>query len=276
MSTEPVPGIERLLQVVDELKNENLELKQVVAELTEQVSQLTKMLCHIDDSSALFADDEDDDDSQSDDDDEEPVEGPIDEEADCEENSKWLPLKGFNDYVIKNYFPYEIKRVSKNRVVKECKSNGYISMNLVVGNKRKTLGKHILIARQFIPNDDPKNKRFVDHKNKHRDDYHISNLRWVTASENGKNKSSCRGVDYEYVTEIPGDAIVVDSYGKHTFEDYYFHDNKFYFHNGIEYRVLYICTDKKNGSKYVYAVNTDGKQTSIYYSKFKRLYGLSE
>ena len=45
-----------------------------------------------------------------------------------------------------------------------------------------------LIARQFIPNDDPKHKTEVDHKNRNRANYQLSNLRWITPSHNNYNR----------------------------------------------------------------------------------------
>ncbi|KAK8886232.1 hypothetical protein M9Y10_041691 [Tritrichomonas musculus] len=252
MATEAVTEIEHLQQIIESLQQENLELMKHNQLLQEENSKLTELLEQVDDD----------------------IEGPVDEEADCEENSKWLPLKGFDDYVIKNYYPYDIKRISTGCIVKEYDhGDGYICASLLLGNKQKNCRKHVLVARQFILNDDPKHKTMVDHINKHRDDNHTTNLRWVTPSDNTKNKSSHRGIEYEYVKEIPDDAIVVDSYGKYKFEDYYFHDDKFYFYNGIEYRILHICTNK-NGCKYVCAMNTEGQKTSIWYSKFKRIYNL--
>ena len=256
MSTE----IEHLQQIIESLKQKNLELIKHNQLLQEENSKLTELLEQVDETSAT---DDDDDDTEE-------LE-PVDEEADCEENSKWLPLKGFDDYVIKNYYPYDIKRVSTGHVVKDWPQNtGYVGVHL----NNKSFLKHILIARQFIPNDDPKNKRLVDHKNKNRADYHISNLRWVSFNENNQNKTSHLGLDYEFVDEIPGDAIKVDSYGKYKFEDYFFINNTFYFHTGVEYRVLRINIRKDDGSKFVNAMSTNGKRIRIYYSKFKRLYNL--
>ena len=260
MATEAVTEIEHLQQIIESLKQKNLELIKHNQLLQEENSKLTELLEQVDETSAT---DDDDDDTEE-------LE-PVDEEADCEENSKWLPLKGFDDYVIKNYYPYDIKRVSTGHVVKDSpQKSGYINVHIY----HKTYLKHLLVARQFIPNDDPKNKLYVDHKNKHRDDYHISNLRWVSFNENCRNRTSHLGLDYEFVDEIPGDSIVVDAYGEYKFENYYFYNDKFYFDNGIEYRVLRINTRKCDGSKYVYVLSTDGISRKIYYSKFKRLYNL--
>ncbi len=258
---ESVTEIEHLQQIIDELKQEILELRKHNELLQDENSKLTDMLDNVELSTI------DDDDSQSDEDE------PVDEEANDEENSKWLPLKGFTDYVIKNFYPYDIKRVSTNHIIKERKLHGYVGVKLVQGDTVKTQYKHVLLARQFISNDDPEHKTMVDHKNRNKDDYHISNLRWVSASENQQNKSSHGNIEYEFVKEISGDAIKVNSYGKHTLENIYFHDDKFYFHDGLEYRILYICTNKY-GSKFVNVINTEGNRINIYYSRFKKIYGL--
>ena len=190
----------------------------------------------------------------------------VDVEAESEEEAVWLNLKVNNEYGIRNYFPYLIRKKINGKIIKETinKTNGYIQVTL----NGKTFQKHILVAKQFIYNDDPSNEIFVDHINHNKNDFHISNLRWVTPSENMKNRSSTRGIEYEYVNNIPNDATKVESYGKHNFEDYFFSQNNFYFSTGINYRKLHIC-ENKSGSKYVYMNNTEGKKIQILISKFK-------
>ena len=192
-------------------------------------------------------------------------------EAQTEKEAQWFDLKVDNDYEIKNIYPYDIRRKSNEKIVKEGidKNSGYIQ----IGFNKKYYKKHILVAKHFIPNDDPINKKIVDHKNHIRTDYHISNLRWVSASENSKNKSSHKGVVYEYVDTIPEEAIRVDSYGNNTFDNYYFYDNIFYFYTGINYKKLHIHEDKY-GNKSVYLINEDGKNIKICYCKFKKLYDI--
>ena len=184
---------------------------------------------------------------------------------------QFVPLKGFeDDYEILNEYPFTIRRQSDQYEIKESTAgNGYVTVHL----NGVTQNKHELIALQFIPNDDPEHKTQVDHKNKHRDDYHIENLRWVTRSQNGLNKSSHLGIIYEYVDDIPEDSLVVDEYGKHKFEDYYFYDDVFYFYNGIQYRKLHI-NEMKDGTRYVKMKNIDNKYVTVCYSKFKRLHDL--
>lgn len=62
---------------------------------------------------------------------------------------------------------------------------GYHVCNLFKHGKRKSALVHRLVATAFIPN--PEQKPQVNHKNGVRSDNRLSNLEWVTASENVKH-----------------------------------------------------------------------------------------
>ena len=85
---------------------------------------------------------------------------------------------------------------ANGRIIKESlnKTIGYITCYLT---NHKQYYKHRLIAQQWIPN--PDNLQQIDHINRNRTDNHISNLRWISRSENCKNKTSIHNVIYEYV-----------------------------------------------------------------------------
>jgi hypothetical protein len=56
-----------------------------------------------------------------------------------------------------------------------------------------------------------------------------------------KNRTGCRnGIVYEYLDDIPDEALLVKDYGKYEFEDLYFYENVFYQFNGINFRKLLI------------------------------------
>ena len=176
------------------------------------------------------------------------------------------------DYEIFSEFPHQIRRKSNKRIVKEfIGGNGYASCKL----NSKAYHKHRIVALQFIPN--PDNLPCVDHKNRNRSDYHIENLRFVSYTENNKNKSSNLNVELEYFDEIPAeenDIIQVREYGNHEFEDLYYANDCFYVWNGIQYRKLTIIYDNRTEAATVKAWNKNKKRVVIYYSKFKRLYNL--
>ena len=185
------------------------------------------------------------------------------------DEAEFVPLKGFeSDYLIQKEYPFVIKKKSNDRVLSESNSRGYIIVHL----KRRNYDKHRLIAEQFLPN--PDNLSEVDHINHDRTDYHLSNLRWVSRSTNLRNKSIHNNIVYEYVDKISDEAIVVDEYNGHQFNDYYFHNDVFYFFNGIQYRKLHINRNKSCDTLFVNMIDVDGNKRKISYSMFKRQYDL--
>ena len=187
------------------------------------------------------------------------------EEQVCE----FVPLLNFeDDYEIMNVYPFIIRRKRDHYVVKEGLFNtGYPRVCL----NGKSYYKHILIANQFLINPDPEHKTDIDHINHDRSDYHLSNLRFVSQSDNLMNKSSNKGVNYTYVDNIPDESMVVDFYETrndiHEFENYYYHDGVFYYDNDINYRILHV-NETKSGTRYVSMKNINGRKVSVYINRF--------
>ena len=129
-----------------------------------------------------------------------------------------------------------------------------------------------MIAEQFIPN--PDNLPQVDHINHNRSDNRIENLRWVSSSTNSFNRSSHCGYNYEFIDDLSEDAVVVVDYNNRQFENIYYFNNIFYFFNGIQYRKMKICEDKRFGALYVNARDINNTPSRIYYAKFKKQYDL--
>lgn len=193
----------------------------------------------------------------------------------------YVELLDHPNYEILNEYPFRIRKIDSHFVADESINNcGY---RVVTLNGKQYL-KHRLIATQFIPNDDPNNKTQVDHINHDRSDYHIGNLRWVTPSENSFNKSSYKGVEYEYFDDIPDEAFMIDTYetrnGMRYFDEnryFYYHDDKLdedVFYGKVAddvYRKLHININK-NKVKYVNTKDVDHKVVAICINKFKHQY----
>ena len=156
-----------------------------------------------------------------------------------EEEEKWETLKNHDDYEISTKYPFVVRKKSNKKIISEYlnKAIGYICCNL----SGIPHYKHRLIALQFIPN--PDNLPQIDHINRNRTDNHLNNLRWISASDNQKNRtksSSNNNIVYEYFDKIDDEAIEITDYGQHHFEFYYYveKEDSFYFFNGKTYRKL--------------------------------------
>jgi hypothetical protein len=69
-------------------------------------------------------------------------------------------------------------------------SSGYYCVELTIGKKQnKKFLTHRLVAEVYLGLPDDNIKLQIDHINRNRKDNHFSNLRWVTPSENCKNKN---------------------------------------------------------------------------------------
>jgi hypothetical protein len=83
----------------------------------------------------------------------------------------------------------EVFSTKSNKVLKTFKhKHGYLvfSTRLNGRNSKSILLKvHRLVAETYIPN--PENKPYINHKDGVKANNHISNLEWVTASENVKH-----------------------------------------------------------------------------------------
>ena len=65
--------------------------------------------------------------------------------------------------------------------------HGYLICNLYENAIGKSHKIHRLVANAFIKN--PNNKECVDHKDNHRTNNHLTNLRWATSKENNQNSN---------------------------------------------------------------------------------------
>ena len=179
--------------------------------------------------------------------------------------SHWEVLIDHDDYEINTEYPHQIRKISNGRICTESVRNtGYIGVTL----NRKPFQKHVLIAKQFVDNPDPERYVVVDHLNHLRTDNRIENLRWGTVRMNSNNR-----FDQELVDDIPEDAIQVNSYNDWSFENLYFHDDVFYVYNGISY-VVKPRFQNKGGNWRINMTDVNGAQRTIYYTKFKKQYGL--
>lgn len=180
----------------------------------------------------------------------------------------WITCVVDNEYEINTVFPFQIRKKKNQRIIKESiKKNEYVICHM----SRKQYYKHRVIAQQFIPN--PDNLPQVDHLNNIETDNRLVNLRWCTSSQNNFNRTGKNGYKYEFVDDIPDEAIVVSDYRGHEFENLYFHNDVFYYFNGVKYRKKRVLVTKA-GYLSIRCVDVEGKHRAISYVTFKREYDI--
>ena len=68
---------------------------------------------------------------------------------------------------------------------------------------------HVLLAKKFISNDNPNEKIYVDHIDRDANNYSLENLRWVTVSENNKNRKISKN-NYFYIKRKEKNGPIID------------------------------------------------------------------
>lgn len=97
-------------------------------------------------------------------------------------NIEWKIITDYPEYEVSNLG--QIRR--KDKVLKpKLNTKGYYGVDLWKQNQRKRKRIHRLVACAFLPN--PDNKKEVDHIDRCKTNNMVTNLRWVTRSENMLN-----------------------------------------------------------------------------------------
>jgi hypothetical protein len=182
--------------------------------------------------------------------------------------------------LINNYPNYSVSNLgnvrnnSTGRILAPItnQQNGYLTVRLYNEEGNGAKYNHRLVAEAFLEN--PDNFVDIDHIDRNRINNNIENLRFVSRSVNCKNKTSYKNITYEYIDELPEDAIVVENYGNHEFTDlYYSHSTRrFIFNNGVHFRLLH--NNLSNNSYFVVVYDTTNNKTQIRLNKFQRIHDL--
>ena len=180
----------------------------------------------------------------------------------------WVECCVDSDYEICDQFPHQIRKKSTQRIVKEFVDEGCGGYVRCCLNCKKYL-KHRVIAMQFIPN--PESLPEVDHINRIRQDNRIENIRWISKSNNERNKAAYNKVAVEYLDQLPEDCIPISIYKGIEFENYYYSKvtEKCYYDNGVNVRTLPYHTSAY-GMKFIRATDVGHVSRCIYIQAWLR------
>ncbi|CAL6080000.1 Conserved_hypothetical protein [Hexamita inflata] len=163
---------------------------------------------------------------------------------------EYRDIDGYPNYEVSNLG--QVRNKTTGRILKQNdRGQGYLAVNLCLNKIMKTHHIHKLVSQAFIEN--PNNYPQIDHCDGVKSNNNVYNLRWVSRSDNQKNKNG-HSEKFIFVNELPEDAIEIWYYSHYFFEGYYWSEtmNKLYFNNGVRIREVrpvingqyYVCNCK--------------------------------
>ena len=137
------------------------------------------------------------------------------------DSSEWEPLTDFeDDYEIEIEAPHRIRRKRDGLILKTTlhKTLGYVLVRL----NGRSYRYHRILAKHFIPN--PDDLPEVDHIDRNKTNNSLENLRWVSPSENMKNRAKYSQQKREFLDHAPNDIIEI-----RTFNDVNYPADRYFF-----------------------------------------------
>ena len=110
----------------------------------------------------------------------------------------WAIIDENNNYVVSTYG--RVRRISTGKILKGGNHKRYITVALHSNGIRSDRYVHRLVAQAFIPNDNPEEKKYVNHLDHNIQNNHVENLEWCTSSENARHSYENGRRKEEYAT----------------------------------------------------------------------------
>ncbi|CAL6094471.1 Conserved_hypothetical protein [Hexamita inflata] len=143
--------------------------------------------------------------------------------------------------------------------------DGYYQVTISNEFNSYTFKIYRLVAEAFL-GERPENHE-VDHIDRNRLNNQLSNLRYVTKSQNQRNKSSFNGHLAEYLEVLPSTCVQLNNFKNLTFDRYYIdtETNELYSFDNNQYRKVILTKDNRYRAR-----DINGKIASIFPHKLTK------
>ena len=139
-------------------------------------------------------------------------------QVDTNQEGNWVTLKVNPEYEIYDQAPHYLRRGTIIYKPSLTSNSGYAVYHLK--GITETL-HHRIIASQFIDNDDPETKTIVNHIDGNTMNNSISNLEWLSQSQNIKLRARYKQQPHINIDELPPDAVCLGDYDGHSYSRYW-------------------------------------------------------
>lgn len=109
---------------------------------------------------------------------------------------RWKAIKDYEENYLVSSFGNVINVKTGKLLKPAVHHKGYLLVQLCKEGIKKNMRIHRLVAIAFLSN--PENLPEVDHKDTDRKNNKLENLRWVTGSENTRNREVCKKATSQY------------------------------------------------------------------------------
>ncbi|CAL6016665.1 Conserved_hypothetical protein [Hexamita inflata] len=183
---------------------------------------------------------------------------------DYKQGEQFKYINGYPSYLVSNFGRISFNEDKVKRAPISI-TNGYYQITIQNEFSSKQFFIHRLVAQAFL-GECPENHE-VDHIDRNRQNNQLSNLRYVTRSQNLRNRSSYVGHLAEYLEVLPSTCVQLNTYKHHTFDRYYIdtETNELYSFDNNQYRKLILNKDFRYRP-----MNINGKLASIFPHKLSK------
>ncbi|CAL6011150.1 Conserved_hypothetical protein [Hexamita inflata] len=175
-------------------------------------------------------------------------------------------IEGYSNYIV--FENGNIQNINSGKIIKPFTSNnGYLRIQLSENGNPKKYFIHNLVAQAFLGNK-PENYQ-TDHIDRNKLNNHYTNLRYISQSDNCKNRNSYNNIEAVYLDKISENCFELTEYNNHKLENIYMcpYTYQLYQFNGIQYRELRLLENK--GRVYYYVQQGINKSVKISLSVLK-------